>query len=109
MKKHTLLLQITAFIIYLLNHIGHFYFIVLSNKPHVKTAFIVFLAVVVLLFMWDYQFNYRKKLKFVISPFLFLYYGTVMWFLDGVYYLTVLNLILLSLFIVFSRKLASQD
>ena len=107
--KHTLLLQVSAFVIYLLNHIGRFSFKLQSSSIQLKAAFGVFLLLSIVVFLWDYQFNYRKRFEFIISPFLFLLYGILMWLFDGVYELATLNLVLLIIFYFFKRKLITEQ
>lgn len=107
--KQTLLIQVSAFAIYLLNHIGRFSFKVPSSTFQLKVAFGAFLLLSILVFLWDYQFNYRKKLEFIISPFLFLLYGIFMWFVDGVYVLATLNLVLIIIFYLVKRKLITEQ
>ena len=107
--KRTLQFQVSAFVIYLLNHIGRFSFKVQSSTLQLKVAFGAFLLFSILAFLWDYRFNYRKKLEFIISPFLFLFYGISMWFVDGAYELVALNLTLLIIFYLFKRKLSAEQ
>lgn len=107
--KHTLLLQVSAFVIYLLNHIGRFSFNLQSSTLQLKAAFGAFLLLSILAFLWDYQFNYRKRLEFIISPFLFLFYGISMWFVDGVYELAITNFVLLIIFYLFKRKFITEQ
>ena len=109
MMKRTLLFQIFAFLIYLLNHIGRIVFKLQSGSIQLKAAFGMFLLLPILAFIWDYQFNYRKKLEFIISPFLFLLYGIFMWLVDGVYELVILNLVLFAVFYLFKRKLSAEQ
>lgn len=107
--KRTLQFQVSAFVIYLLNHIGRFSFKLQSSSIQLKAAFGMFLLLSILAFLWDYQFNYRKRFEFIISPFLFLLYGISMWLFDGVYELAALNLVLLIAFYLFKRKLTIEE
>lgn len=107
--KHTLLFQVSAFVIYLLNHIGRFSFKVPSSTFQLIVAFGAFLLLSILVFLCDYQFNYKKRNEFIVSPFLFLLYGILMWFVDGVYVLATLNLVLIIIFYLVKRKLFTEQ
>ncbi len=101
--KQILLFQVLAFTIYLINHIGHFFKEQIMSQE-LKIGFGAFLLLIITIFFWDYQFNFKKQLKFKVSAFLFLSYGIGLWLIDGFYYLAVLNLILFIAFYLFNKK-----
>jgi hypothetical protein len=102
-----ILLPLLSFLVLLFNQIyGLFYNRGLVSERKIILFFSV-LLIMILLFLWDYWFNYRKKRGFSFSPFIFLVYSTLLWVVEvkGPWYMIAINLLLLIGFTIYDRTM----
>ena len=71
----------------------------------VKITGILLGVMVVLLGLYDYQFNYKKGEKFKISPSMLIVLNLITWIFEGSYLFISINLMLLIIFILWKKNL----
>lgn len=105
----TLIRQILGCLVYLSNHL---IFILIRDEPlsfEMKVVNAIMATVIILICLYDYQFNYKKTGKFKVPVELLMLFNVMMWITAGSYLFVAINLILLVTFIFWKKRIADSE